>query len=175
MTAQDKARVNKIVIQPIYKLDERLKVQVETVEPPANLFEGVGWDRIPNETHERHYRRFYTTELENCKELMSNPSDFNQYSLTKGQVRGASSSLLKGLFSSSKKVDSESGEVSTSEKVGLFKGLITVSRASEVKEQREAINMMLRQVYQLLCEIHQKMYRTAFPFQAGVLGEVNVH
>ena len=66
-----------MVLKPQYQLDERLKVQVETNEPPANLFEGVGWDRIPNESNEKHYRRFYTTELENCKELMSRPSDFN--------------------------------------------------------------------------------------------------
>ena len=84
MTAQDRSRVNKTVIEAEYVLDNRLKVNVETNQPPANLYEPLGWDRIPTETHEKHYRRFYTTELENCREVMSRPSDFNQYDVIKG-------------------------------------------------------------------------------------------
>jgi hypothetical protein len=77
MNATDKSRVNKIIIEPQYILDKRLNVMIETNEPPSNLFEGLGWDRIPNETHEKHYRRFYTSELEHCKEIMHRASDFN--------------------------------------------------------------------------------------------------
>lgn len=57
----------------------------------------------------------------------------------------------------------------------MFKGLITVHRGSEEKEQRAEINTMLKQVYQLLCEIHMKMYKTEFPFKSGTFGETNVH
>jgi hypothetical protein len=48
------------------------------------LFEAIGWDRIHNETKEKHYRKYFTEELENVKEIMSTPSDFDQYKLMKG-------------------------------------------------------------------------------------------
>ena len=60
MNANDKDRANKTTLKPEYKLDERLKVYVETNQPPINKYEPVGWDRIPTQTHEKHYRRFYT-------------------------------------------------------------------------------------------------------------------
>ena len=60
MNANDKGGANKITRKPEYKLDERLKVYVETNQPANNLYEPVGWDRIPTQTHEKHYRRFYT-------------------------------------------------------------------------------------------------------------------
>lgn len=129
LNAEGGKRAMKVVVTPEYILDPRLNVYVETNQPPNTLFEPVGWDRIHNETHEKHYRRFYTQELENVKEVMKQPTDFNQYKLTKGQIRGAKAGLLGGLFSKAK--TDESGEVDTSETVGLFKGLITVTKKSE--------------------------------------------
>jgi hypothetical protein len=67
----------KVVIEPEYALDPRLNVYVETNQPPNTLYEAIGWDRIHNETHEKHYRKYFTQELENVKEVMSSPSDFN--------------------------------------------------------------------------------------------------
>jgi len=132
LNAEGGKRAMKVVITPEYILDPRLNVYVETNQPPNTLFEPVGWDRIHNETHEKHYRRFYTQELENVKEVMKQPTDFNQYKLTKGQIRGAKAGLLGGLFSKAK--TDESGEVDTSETVGLFKGLISVTKKSEQKK-----------------------------------------
>ena len=69
---------------PKYQLNERLNVQVEVGIPPKEIFEPLGWDRVKGESTEKHYRRFYTDELENVKEVMSTPTDFNQYTLKKG-------------------------------------------------------------------------------------------
>jgi hypothetical protein len=48
---------------PEYKLDDRLKVYRETNIPPESLYIGLGYDDVP-EDKRRHYRRFYTEELE---------------------------------------------------------------------------------------------------------------
>lgn len=100
---------------------------------------------------------------------MKQPSDFNQYKLTKGQIRGASAGLLGGLFSKSK--TDESGEVDTTETVGLFKGLITVTKRSEQNSNQEKVNDLLRQIYDLLTQIHKKMFFKDLPFKRGVFGE----
>ena len=68
----------------MYKDDARLGVKVEYNQPPNNLFEPLGWDREPGVSREKHYRRFYTQELENVVSCMKQPSDFNQYKLKKG-------------------------------------------------------------------------------------------
>ncbi len=84
------------IIWPEYELDERLKVFRETKIPPNTIFIGLGYD--PPETDDaknKHYRRFYTKELEKVTELMPVPSPFECYNLKRGQSRGAS----KGLFS----------------------------------------------------------------------------
>ena len=65
------------IVFPKYKLDSRLNVQVEHNAPPKEIFEPLGWDRVKGESSEKHYRKFYTDELENVKEVMSTPTDFN--------------------------------------------------------------------------------------------------
>lgn len=84
LKAEGGSRAQKIIIEPEYALDPRLNVFVETNQPPSTLFEAIGWDRIHNETKEKHYRKYFTEELENVKEIMSTPSDFDQYKLMKG-------------------------------------------------------------------------------------------
>jgi hypothetical protein len=59
---------HKIVLMPKYKLDERLNVYKEFDPPPSNMFIGLGWDE-DNTTKRRHYRQFYSDELENNKDL----------------------------------------------------------------------------------------------------------
>ena len=33
--------------------------------PDPTLFEPLGWDRVPGESTEKHYRKFFPKELEN--------------------------------------------------------------------------------------------------------------
>jgi len=56
----------------------------------------LGWDRDPENPVEKHYRRFVPKELENVKEVMSRPSEFNVYDIKRGQARGASGGLFGG-------------------------------------------------------------------------------
>ena len=111
----------KNVIYAKYKLDEELNIYREVDPPPATLFEGLGWDDLP-EDKKRHYRRFYPDELENVTEVMPVPTPFMQYDIKKGQSRGAS----KGLFSWGAVKTDDSGAVNTEQVMGKFKGLITV-------------------------------------------------
>lgn len=54
-------------INPIYKLEKRLNVQMETNPPPDSLFMQVGFDTKPG-AGEKHYRRYYADELENVED-----------------------------------------------------------------------------------------------------------
>jgi len=56
--------------------------------------------------------------------------------------------MLGGLFSKVK--TDESGEVDTSTDVGLFKGLISVTKKSEAKSNQQKFNDLLHQIYDLL-------------------------
>jgi hypothetical protein len=56
--------------------------------------------------------------------------------------------MLGGLFSKAK--TDESGEVDTSVSVGLFKGLISVTKKSEAHKNKHKVNHLLRQIYSLL-------------------------
>lgn len=93
-------------------MNDRLRNWEEVDKPPKELYEPLGWDRKPNESGEKHYRKFFTEELEQCEEIMSKPSEFDQFMLKKGQSRGASSGgLMGGLFGGGQ-VD-ESGAATT--------------------------------------------------------------
>lgn len=111
----------KNVLKPKYSLDTRLNVHREVEPPPESLFMGLGWDDKP-EANRRHYRRYYPDELENIREVMPVPTPFHQYLIKRGQSRGAS----KGWFSFKDHKEDESGEVSTEQVVGKFKGIVEV-------------------------------------------------
>lgn len=82
------------VIKPKYKRDEKLKVDREIDVPPEEVFMGLGWDEDAS-TDRRHYRKFYTDELENVTEIMGEKkSPFNSYDLKRGQSRNAKVSIL---------------------------------------------------------------------------------
>ena len=172
MKAENPALYNVNFLGPKYKQDDRLGVNVEYNKPPINLFEPLGWDRVPGVSREKHYRRFYTQELETVTNIMKRPSDFDQYELKKGQVRGASTGLFGGLFKKQNK--DENGEISTSKSCGKFKGLIKVTRTSKIQHQQEDISKLLGKVYDLLCEIHTKTYMKPFPFKRGLFGEISL-
>lgn len=59
----------KNILRPTYRLDELLNVMREITKPPESLYIGLGYDETP-EDKKRHYRRYYSDELENVKELM---------------------------------------------------------------------------------------------------------
>jgi hypothetical protein len=102
----------------------------EVNPPPETLFLGLGWD----ETHEsqtRHYRRFYPHELETVTEIMPVPTPFETFELKRGQSRGASKGWWP--FGAQAKTDA-SGEVSTEQVVGKFKGTITVQTEEDRKD-----------------------------------------
>ena len=105
-------------------MDERLKVDKEIAPPPVSLYIGLGWDEFSGQNR-KHYRQYYNDELENNKEIFPQASPFNSYELKRGQSRGASS----GMFSS-KKTD-ESGQASTEQVMGIFKGIIEVENNSD--------------------------------------------
>jgi len=66
------------------------------VDPPHDaVFLGLGWDE-DSTTDRKHYRRFYVGALEDQKDVLPEPSPFNQYDLKRGQTRGAK----KGLWAS---------------------------------------------------------------------------
>lgn len=66
---------HKNVLYPSYVFDDRLKIQIEKLpKPPVSLYYEVGYDfEVPDptkpETQNKHYRRQYTDELENIKEI----------------------------------------------------------------------------------------------------------
>lgn len=69
-----------IVILPEYELDERLKVDRECKAVPENVYMGLGWD-VDRETGRKHYRKFFTKELENVTEIFEHDSPFNTFIL----------------------------------------------------------------------------------------------
>ena len=77
---------------PKYKHDSTLSVDREFDEPPDSIFLGLGWDE-DKDTGRRHYRRFYTKELEKVTEICPRESPFNSYDIKRGQSRGAKASI----------------------------------------------------------------------------------
>ena len=106
-------------IMPSYKINERLMIDVEDSPPPADVFMAVGYNREPKDGL-KHYRKFYTDELENVKEVMPT-KPFLEEMVFRMKESG-------GLFGGS---DDAKDNVSID--AGKFKGLVKVYR----KEMRE--------------------------------------
>lgn len=102
-----------------------------------------------------HYRKFYDDELENNKDLFPK-MPFISAPIKRGQSRG----LKKSWFNvfSTDKVD-ESGQVSNEKEVGYFKGRIKVSNEAEEKEFKEKKGEKMEQIFDLLRDIHQKVFK----------------
>ena len=123
----------KLIMRPTYIQDERL-VYREINKPDALLYEELGWDRDPDAPKEKHYRRFLPKELEHCPEIMSTPSEFNVYSVKRGQARGASTGLFGG---------NKTDQADTTSLMGMFKALITVTKkATEVKDREKLMSKL---------------------------------
>jgi len=64
-----------IIVYPEYKVNERLSTPIKTIykeinEPSESLFMPIGYNKAKPETPEeeiKHYRRYYTDELENIE------------------------------------------------------------------------------------------------------------
>ena len=99
-----------IIRRPIYKLDERLKVDKEVDPPHDHIYMGLGWDET-KDSNRKHYRQFYNGELENDKEIFPRKSPFDTFEIKRGQSRGIKKG---GLFSAFKVThQDESGALST--------------------------------------------------------------
>ena len=70
MAARPGAYGNKVI--PIYKYDERLKIDRETDFPPSSIFKAIGFDKNPSD-EVKHYRRYYPDELENVRDKNGMP------------------------------------------------------------------------------------------------------
>ena len=86
----------KNIVMPQYKRDPELDVDREIDMPPESLFMALGWDEDAT-TQRKHYRRYYTNELEKVTEVLPVPSPFNSYDIKRGQTRGAKASFWKML------------------------------------------------------------------------------
>jgi len=81
-------------------------------------------------------------------------SPFDQYMIKKGQSRGGGGGLL-GLFS--KKKTDDSGEVTTEQIMGKFKGLITVDSKQRMEEFEIAKQEKLAEVKRVLGQLSWKV------------------
>ena len=119
---------------PKYKFDEKMHIDREVDPPPRQIFIGLGWDE-DKDTGRKHYRRYYTKELEKVDTVLIKPTPFNQYDLKRGQSRGASKSIWQSLTGNVK--EDESGQTSTEQVVGRFKAVIEV----EIKTEKQAYKL----------------------------------
>lgn len=71
------------VLETHYELDTRLNVYRECNIPPENLYIPLGWDPTP-ESKIKHYRKFYTEELEDVKDIMPIATPFDQFEIKRG-------------------------------------------------------------------------------------------
>ena len=91
---------------------------------------------------------------------MDKPSPFNTYNLMRGQSRGAKKSFWP--FGKAQKTD-ESGQVSTEQVVGRFKGIVTVQTENDRIKYGERKNDLLNQLKQKLNTISKS--KLGKPFQ----------
>jgi hypothetical protein len=125
--AKEKMRTNKnatrTVIYPTYKFDERLKVDREVDIPDPNMFFELGYNRTP-EDKIKHYRRFWTNELELVEEVMPGGGPFMLEPAYRMEQKNA------GLFGGG----DDDSENNVSVVSGHFKGMVAI-----YNEERRAI------------------------------------
>jgi hypothetical protein len=76
------AKTHKNILKPVYKYNDRLKMDVEDDPPPSSLYISLGYDKSAN-AGVKHYRRFYQDELENNKEIFPT-MPFHTCTVTRG-------------------------------------------------------------------------------------------
>jgi len=101
---------------------------------------------------------------------MSKESEFDCFTLKRGQTRGASSSM----FGSSKKT--ADGEEDTTTKMGLFKALITVTHKDTEFSDKKFMFDKLAEIRTLLRQLYEKRFpKHDFPIPAGFFCEDSMH
>ena len=71
------ATASKFTDEMLALLDKcRVDESVRKLLLGKEIFEPLGWDRKPNESTEKHYRKFFTEELEKVNQVMSKESEF---------------------------------------------------------------------------------------------------
>jgi hypothetical protein len=94
------SNVNKTVILPKYKFDDRLKLDREVDSPPPSLFIPLGFNENKLAGN-KHYRRYYPDELEDVREVIPR-KPFHEERIFRGQTRAGS---FFGFFNSNQSVD----------------------------------------------------------------------
>ena len=125
------ARKGDFVIYPVYFTD--IDGKVKEHDKPDSSYMIIGYNRT-SEDHIMHYRYLLDTELENTEYIDKSP--FQIIKIKRGQERGEDS-WVSGIFSNSKA--EQDNPVNTVKEVGLFKGLIRVTKTSILEEKDEKV------------------------------------
>lgn len=161
------------IIIPQFKDDERLGIQIECNKPSKDIFYSVGYIRdvkdFNNEKQndsgtlpQKHYRRFYSTELENAKDVSySNlkvfESPFMKLQIYRNELKNKDK-LLSGLFSS------VLDELPIKREVGYFKCSINVYSQEDkdkfIMESKVYLNDMMR----IVRKIYENETKQEFPY-----------
>ena len=131
----DQARSGAFVIYPEYVLDKNGKSQ-ETVKPD-NSYISLGYDRTPQDRI-MHYRYFLNSELENTEYIEKSP--FEIFQIKRGQERGEDS-WISTFFS---KKNEEATSENTSKIVGLFKGIVRVTKSKVLQKTDKLVQDLKR-------------------------------
>lgn len=118
--------------------------------PPSAVYIGLGWDEDRN-TKRKHYRQYYSDELENVTDIFPQKSPFNSLELKKGQSRGLSKGFFSSLLRTAKK--DASGQDSTEKVVGYFKGIIEVESREDKYKYTQRKQQLLEDLVRKLKQI----------------------
>lgn len=135
---------------PKYELDKRISIYREFVKPPSSLYLPIGFD-MPDpsgkeiENPQKHYRQFFDDELENNKEIFSQPI-FQKLEIMRAKQK-KTGGFFGNLFGSSGDFESFC--------VGYFKGSIDVYN-EELKAQQDK---QIAERYQLLDKMLKEAYK----------------
>ena len=147
-----------IVIKPQYRKDPRLKVDREHNHPSSKLYLGLGWDE-DSATQRKHYRKFFTDELENIEEIFPKKSPFHTIELKRGQSRGLPKGLFASMLKKAQKKDA-SGQDSNEKVVGYFKGIVEVEsrhdRYDYDQKKAQLVTELIDKVNQISLKEHNE-------------------
>jgi len=153
---------------PVYRYDERLRIDREFERPPAGLFKEVGHDPTPK-AGIKHYRRYYPDELENVKDekgelLVESP--FLTEKITRAQNK-KDAGMLAGLFGGG---DQGTAADMTVQEVGDFKGIVRCYNENLFKERKEEVTAALAEIKKLVAQIYDvECQPKRFDFDFGAL------
>lgn len=137
-------------VEPIYKYDERLKIDVEDEAPPSSLFKAIGYNKS-REDNIKHYRRYYPDELENVKDKHGQPiinSPFIKENIFRSKPV-KSGGFLGNLFSG------DGGSEFVSINVGHFKGTVRCYNPEIREEAERELKENLKKLMDAVIEVHK--------------------